>query len=234
MRVWAEISLGRLRANYRKIKARVGPDVAVMGVLKADAYGHGAPEVARVLVEEGAAWLGVASTEEGQQLREAGIAAPVLLLSGYLPGEEEILARHNLVPAVYEAAQVEALETRGLPYHVKVDTGMGRLGFAESEVRFGPHMQGLMTHLACADQPDDPYAREQTDTQIRKFKSLHSSLFTHHSSLWIHLANSAALATRTDCWGNLVRPGPSAVTQNRPVVVTSKPASEGHLITDQE
>lgn len=207
MRVWAEISLSRLRGNYRKIKQRVGPDVSIMGVLKADAYGHGAPDVARVLMAEGAAWLGVAGTEEGQALRTAGITAPIMLLSGYLHGDEDILARHKLVPAVYEAAQLEALEQRALPYHVKVDTGMGRLGFSEKDICFGPHMQGLMTHLACADLPDDPRARQQTDEQITRFKALLPSFFTHHSSLFIHLANSAALATRTDCWGNLVRPG---------------------------
>ncbi len=199
-RCWAEISLSRLRHNYREIRRRVGPDVAVMAVVKAGAYGHGATEVARELAVEGVPWFGVTTVAEARELRASGITQSILLLSGFVPGEEDQLAEHRLVPAVYDAGQVAALEARGLPYHVKVDTGLGRWGFDPSDVVTGPHMEGLLTHLACADQPG---ARQQTDQQIRRFVELRARVTTR----WTHLANSAALATRSDCWGNLVRPG---------------------------
>lgn len=171
-----------------------------MAVVKAGAYGHGATQIARTLAAEGVPWFGVTTVAEARELRAAGITQSILLLSGFVPGEEDQLAEHRLVPAVYDAAQVAVLESRGLPYHVKVDTGLARLGFDANAVVTGPHMEGLLTHLASADQPR---ARQQTDQQIRKFADLRARFSTR----WIHLANSAALATRTDCWGNLVRPG---------------------------
>ena len=164
---WAEVSLSRLRENFRHIRARVGRDVAVMAVVKADAYGHGAPAVARALAEEAAAgaaepWFGVASTEEAIELRRTGITKPIFLLNGFWKGEEEALAEHALVPALHDPAQLDLLEGRGLPFHLKVDTGMGRLGVAERELeqvvariaglRPGSEMmQGLCTQLASAD-----------------------------------------------------------------------------------
>lgn len=198
-RCWVEISLGRLRHNYREICRRVGPDVAVMAVVKAGAYGHGATEVARTLAAEGVPWFGVNTVDEARELRVAGVQQPILLLLGFTNGEEDQLHGYQLTPAVSTAEQVAALEVRGLPYHVKIDTGLGRLGFDPCGVVTGPHMEGLMTHLASADQPDDP----QTTRQISKFAELRARF----STKWVHLANSATLATRTDCWGNLVRPG---------------------------
>jgi alanine racemase len=202
-RTWAEISLPRLRHNYREIRRRVGERAAVMAVVKAGAYGHGAPTVARTLAAEGAEWFGVTTVEEGRELRAAGIAQPILLLSGFAPGEADQVEALRLTPAVYDAQQAGAMESRGLPYHLKVDTGLGRLGFDPAAVVAGPHLEGLLTHLASADQPDDPRARRQTDDQIRRFAELRARI----PARWYHLANSAALATRADCWGNLVRPG---------------------------
>jgi len=206
-RCWVEISLSRLRHNYRQICGRVGPDVAVMAVVKAGAYGHGATEVSVALAAVGVPWFGVNTVEEARELRVAGVQQPILLLLGFTPGEEDALHRYNLTPAVSSAEQVATLEARGLPYHVKVDTGLGRLGFDPRGVIIGPHMKGVLTHLASADQPDDARACQQTDQQIRKFAELRASNPALAAARWTHLANSAALATRTDCWGNLVRPG---------------------------
>src|SRR5258708_5072823 len=105
-RTWADISLTALRHNFHRIRTRVGPGVAVTAVVKADAYGHGAAECARTLAAEGAAWMAVSSTGEGVELRAAGIAQPILLLSGYLPGDEAALAEHALTPMVLDEAQV--------------------------------------------------------------------------------------------------------------------------------
>ena len=214
---WAEVSLKRLRENFRRIRARVGAGVEVMAVVKADAYGHGAPAAARALAEEGAAWFGVCSVEEAIELRSAGITPPIFLLSGFWKGEEETLAEHGLVPAVHDPGQLDLLETKNLSFHLKVDTGMGRLGVAEKDLeqalaritRLGPaRMEGLCTHLASADQPGDAAARQQTDEQLARFRAVQAAVErTGLRPRWVHLANSAALATRRDTWGNLVRPG---------------------------
>lgn len=206
-RYWAEISLSRLRHNYRQIRKRVGDQVAVMAVVKSDAYGHGAVEVARALAGEGAPWFGVSSTRGGAELREAGITQPICVLTGFLPGEEDLLAAHRLTPAIYSADQITRLEARHLPYHVKIDTGMGRLGFGPGAIETGPHMEGVLTHLSSADQPGDPESVRRTEDQIRRFAEARAAVPALGRAPWTHLANSAALATRNDCMGNLVRPG---------------------------
>src|SRR3954462_15220452 len=96
---WAEVSLAALRRNFRLTQEHVGPNVTVCAVVKADAYGHGAVECARAVVEEGATWLGVTSTDEGVRLREAGIKARILLMTGFWRGEEEAVIAHRLTPA---------------------------------------------------------------------------------------------------------------------------------------
>src|SRR4051794_33162467 len=104
-----------------------------MAVVKANAYGHGSVEVAQTLAAEGAAWLGVSGTAEGVELRQAGLSQPILLLSGFLPGDEPALVEQQLTPVVFDIAQIESLEAKKIPYHLKIDTGMGRLGlFRES------------------------------------------------------------------------------------------------------
>ncbi len=221
---WAEVSLARLRENFRRIRARVGAGVEIMAVVKADAYGHGAPAVAQTLATEGVAWLGVGSLDEAIELRQAGILQPIFLLSGFWKGEEEALIEHRLVAAVHDESQVGLLEEwekrdrqECLSYHLKIDTGMGRLGILGDELdrttaRLArlrhARMEGLMTHLASADDPRSERARRQTDEQIERFRRAQAAV--ERAGLkpqWFHLANSAALATRADCWGNLVRPG---------------------------
>src|ERR1041385_9199308 len=131
---WAEINLDALAANFEIVKKHVGPEVNVMAVVKANAYGHGAVECARRLEREGANWFGVALPEEGIELRNARITRPILCLGGFWQGQAELCLRHNLVPVVYRLDMLAAIDRaaadRGIvaDVHLKVDTGMGRLG----------------------------------------------------------------------------------------------------------
>ena len=141
---WAEISLTALRHNFRTIQDYVAPEAAVCCVVKADAYGHGAAECARALEQEGALWFGVSSTDEGVCLRRSGISGRILLMSGFWRGEEEAIVEHDLTAAVWDWNHIELLEEaarkfhRGsghpVPVHLKVDTGMARLGLNTPEV----------------------------------------------------------------------------------------------------
>jgi alanine racemase len=163
----AEIDLGAVRNNLRSIKRAAG-EARVWAVLKADAYGHGAPAVARTLERAGVDGVAVALLEEAIELREAGIRAPILVMGGYYGDAYEEILAHDLVPVVYHASHFEglsrALRSRGsgdrAMVHVKIDTGMSRLGVPVEGLRdllehasAFPQIQidGLMTHLACAD-----------------------------------------------------------------------------------
>ena len=167
----ARIDLDRLAANYDAIHAAAGRPV--MPVVKADAYGHGAVTVARALVEKGAPRLAVAYVEEGVALRQAGIAVPIVVLAGFAPGQAAVLAPYDLTPVVSTPQTLAALiaHARGGARpraHVKVDTGMGRLGFTteafvEAALRLreaGIEVEGAMTHLACADEDAGVTARQ--------------------------------------------------------------------------
>ena len=131
---WAEIDLDNLVQNLRLMKDTVGPDVAIMPALKADAYGHGANVCAPVLEHAGADWFGVALPEEGLMLRDQGISRPILCMGGFWEGQEDLLAARDLTPVVFRLGLLERLDQqakkvgRVLSYHLKVDTGMGRLG----------------------------------------------------------------------------------------------------------
>ena len=216
---WAEVSLARLRANFRAIHALVGPATQILAVVKAEAYGHGAVEVARALGDEGAAWFGVTCASEALPLRRAGLSQPILLLSGFWPGEEDLLFEQRLTPAVFTEEQLGLLEAcarkRGvrLPFHLKVDTGMTRLGIPASELapflarlHACDHLQleGLYTHLASAEEPSLEQTRHQLDSFSCARQQVEQAGF--HPS-YIHLANSAALARCPESWGTMVRPG---------------------------
>jgi len=131
---WAQVSLENLRYNFGVVQRHIGAGVTVCAVVKADAYGHGATECAKALEQEGARWLGVTSLDEAIPLRDAGIRTRILLMTGFWRGEEEEIIRLQLTPTVWEPGQVELLEKAAarlsakLPVHLKVDTGMGRLG----------------------------------------------------------------------------------------------------------
>ena len=217
---WAEVSLGNLRYNFGVVQRHLGPGVTVCAVVKADAYGHGATECARSLEEEGARWLGVTSLDEAIPLRDAGIQVRILLLTGFWRGEEEEIIRLRLTPTVWEPGQVELLEkaAAGLgipkhPVHLKVDTGMGRLGVAPedlpgvvSALKSSPHLmlEGLSTHLASSEVLDAPSVGEQ----LRSFEEAKGVL--RNAGLepaLVHVANTGAVISRRETWHNMARPG---------------------------
>jgi alanine racemase len=217
---WAEIDLNNLAANFNQIKQRVGPSARVMAVVKANAYGHGAVECARRFAEEGADWFGVALPEEGMELRDAGITQPLLCLAGYWPGQAAACIQHRLTAVVYRLDMIEALDHAAndagvvADIHVKVDTGMGRLGvrfdqlseFLASLKQFrNVRIDGIMTHLAAAD---DVACQPLTLDQIQRFEDA-EVVFREHGfqPTFLHLANSAGIFGHRKAWGNLVRPG---------------------------
>ena len=216
----AEISLESLRHNFRVVRELAGPGVSVMGVVKANAYGHGAVAVARALVDEGAEWLGVALPEEGVALREAGITAPVLCLGGFWDGQEALVLDYGLTPAISRLDRLEGLDAEAArrkttaAFHLKVDTGMGRLGvpapdleaFVAATARMRHvECEGLMTHLSSADTPAlDDFTREQ----IARYHDALDLVGRHGiEPRWRHLASGAAAHAFPEARGNLVRPG---------------------------
>ena len=220
---WAEISLTALRHNFRTIQDYVAPEAAVCCVVKADAYGHGAVECARALEREGALWFGVSSTDEGVCLRRSGISGRILLMSGFWRGEEEAIVEHDLTAAVWDWNHIELLEEaarkfhRGsghpVPVHLKVDTGMARLGLTTAELgsfaevlKNAEHvtLEGMFTHFASAEVLDAP----DTEAQIARFEHAVHAIREHGlAPPYLHLANSAAIVTRSNSWKNMVRPG---------------------------
>lgn len=217
---WAEIDLDALSANFHLVKERVGPDVSVMAVVKANAYGHGAIECARRLESEGADWFGVALPEEGIDLRNAEIAKPILCLAGFWNEQARACLLHQLVPVVYGLDMIEAIDRaageRGTvaDVHVKIDTGMGRLGvrfdelseFAEALKKFqNIRVDGLITHFAAADEPS---CGPLTKDQIQRFENAVAAFRQYgFNPTYRHLSNSAAVFAQPTAWGNMVRPG---------------------------
>ncbi len=212
-RAEARVDLGRLRRNYRAVAAVAARPV--MPVVKADAYGHGAARIARELEALGAPMLAVAYPEEGVLLRRAGVRIPILVIAGCRPGEASLFVAEQLTPAVSSPATLDGavLAARlrpGLAVHLKVDTGMSRLGFpaeaathvADRLAEVGIELDGLMTHLACADE--DAAA---TAAQLDRFDRVLSDLAGRgHRPRWVHAANSAGLACLRPSH-TLVRPG---------------------------
>jgi alanine racemase len=214
-----EVDTAALAHNLREVRRRVGPQVRIQAVVKADAYGHGAVPSARAFVEAGADWLGVALVEEGVELRRAGLLVPICVLSGLAsPDDARAVVSHRLTPIVYRPDHLDAIsaaaKNAGLaryPVHFKVDTGMGRWGALPGEVApfldaLARHpeldLEGFATHFASAD--GDPDA---TLAQVRLFADVDASLQNRGFSPRIrHLANSAGLAL-ADAHADMVRPG---------------------------
>jgi len=219
---WAEIDLDALAHNFHVIRNHVGPDVKVLAAVKADAYGHGAVQCARRLQQEGADWFGVALPEEGIGLRTNRITKPILCLGGFWQGQEAVVLEHNLTPVVFRIDMLDSINRAArnadvvVNVHVKVDSGMGRLGvqddalpeFCEALSRFANiRVDGLMTHLASADSVEH---EEFTKEQIRRFQ-VAVDLFRSRGIVpsYIHAANSAATFAYEASWGNMVRVGGS-------------------------
>jgi alanine racemase len=217
---WAQVSLENLRYNFGVVQRHIGAGITVCAVVKADAYGHGATECARALEEEGARWLGVTSLDEAIPLRDAGIRTRILLMTGFWRGEEEEIIRLQLTPTVWEPGQVELLEKAAaglglprLPVHLKVDTGMGRLGVDPedlyqvcSALKSSQHLllEGLSTHLASSEVLDAPSVNDQ----LQKFEQVRSLLRNEgFDPPLVHVANTGAVISKRESWNTMVRPG---------------------------
>ncbi len=200
--VRATIRLDHLRHNVRTLQRTAS--APLMGIVKADGYGHGAVRVARVLHEEGVRHFAVARISEGIELREAGLRVPILVLGAPLSHHLDAYARHNLDVTVASTAVADAIRAAAcssLRVHVKVDTGMGRIGLSPDEaprvvnqLRQAPGVEliGLWTHLATADADDTAFAHEQLD----RFEAVRRQL--NDVAACVHVANSSALRTVPD------------------------------------
>jgi alanine racemase len=216
---WAEVDLDAIAHNTRLLRACAGNGCELMVAVKANAYGHGAIPVSWAALAGGASWLAVCRTEEGIQLRQAGIEAPILLLSYTLPGESSAIVHWDLTPTVNSKPQARALseaataQGKALPVHVKVDTGMSRYGLMSDEVLAfvcflhglpGLALEGLYTHFAVADLPDKAFTFEQFGAFQAVVDALEASGFCFPLK---HVSNSAATIDLPEMALDLVRCG---------------------------
>ncbi|MCB1024040.1 MAG: alanine racemase, partial [Acidobacteria bacterium] len=209
-----------LAFNFHSVKKFIGGGVRYMGIVKADAYGHGAVDCARRLEREGIDWFGVALPKEGVELRKAGIRKRILCLGGFWKGQEKELLNYNLTPVIYQLEQAryfnDAAKERNstAEIHVKVDTGMNRIGvrhdaiadFAANLRKFeNLHLEGLMTHFAAAD---DLKETGFTDLQIARFgEAVESFEKNGFNPIYKDMANSPASVAHPGSHGNMVRLG---------------------------
>lgn len=228
-RTWAVIDLDALRSNYQILRRHIGTDVRFLGVVKADAYGHGAVQVARVLQTAGADYLAVSSADEAEELRVGGITMPILIL-GHTPKEQvERLIRYGITQAVTCKAKAleyseEAVRCGGtLKVHIKVDTGMSRLGYLVSGEHFasgvegiceacclpGLEAEGIFTHFAVSDEPEKEESRRYTQEQFRLFTSVIEAVEQKWGRRFAlrHCANTGAVAYWPEMLLDMVRPG---------------------------
>jgi alanine racemase len=214
------VDLDALAANFLASKDYIGRDIRYMAVVKADAYGHGAVACARRLEAEGVDWFGIAIPEEGVELRDAGITAPILCLGLFWAGQEELIVENRLTPVIFDEAEALRLnEFAGrrdetLDIHVKIDTGMGRLGSRfETVIDLAKTLKslrnlkvnGLMTHFASAEAPEE---NDFTNKQIDRFEECRRAFAeAGHEPAWIDLANSPGAIRHPRSRPNLVRLG---------------------------
>ena len=213
------IDLDALCWNYRQVRAKVGSGVKILSMVKANAYGHGARRIAEVLAAEGCDAFGVATLEEGLELREAGIGAPILVVGGTYPEQLNLLKENKLTPVVHDAESLarldDAARKRGLAFkvHLKIDTGMGRIGFLSADFASwlpllkqlrALEIEGVFSHFSHADNVAGDYTRHQVGIFYDLVKRLRTEGI---SPALVHIANSAATITLPDAYFNMVRPG---------------------------
>lgn len=215
---WAEISLSKLRSNLQRIRELAGPR-KVMAVVKADAYGHGAVRVSTTLADCGVDWFGVATVEEALELRAAGVKQPILLLGGLYMSDPAHLIEYNLTPSISSTMRLDTYAEcarrygRPIEFHLKIDSGLGRLGLPRDRVPAfvehyreleGLQMKGFFTHLASAED----LVAAQTEEQGERFEAGLAQLRgLQIEPQWIHVSNSAALLTGRKFSENLIRVG---------------------------
>jgi alanine racemase len=219
--VWAEISLQAIGRNLRRIRRHIGPKPQILAVVKSNAYGLGAVPVAKALEKAGAERFGVTCANEGVELRESGIRKPILVLTGFWPGEEKRFIANRLTPSVTRLEDVRSLERAAksarvksrLRFHLKINTGMNRLGLLPSELdAFASaladcrhiELEGTFTHFASAED----FSARQTDEQEQTFRKCLDLLRALGVSPGVvHMANSGAICARPSTWADMVRPG---------------------------
>jgi alanine racemase len=201
---WIEVDADRLTANFRAIQTEVGPTTTILAVVKANAYGHGAETCAPILVRAGATWLGVTCADEGARIRQTldvqGLDADILIMSGFLPGDVELIHQHRLTPVVWTAEHVRWLAPYpGARVHVEVDTGMGRQGVApgaELEAILGQLTaaglvpDGIFTHFCSSEVAGAAITADQQARFAAIVPALHA---LRQRPTWIHAANSSAI-----------------------------------------
>lgn len=212
----AYIDSSALTNNFNLIKNAVGDKVKVISVVKANAYGHGAVQVSGILEKAGTDFFAVAISEEGVQLRVAGIKKPILLLGGIFPEQINEIINNDLIPVVYDMENLNTLSKaavkmkKKIRFHLKVDTGMGRLGLKVGDALKllekigdfkGLKMEGILSHFATSDGPDFEYVKYQ----FKKFNEVTKK--TKDNYILKHMANSAAIFLNKDFHFNAVRPG---------------------------
>lgn len=219
--VWAEISLEAILQNLRVIRKHVGLQRKILAVVKSNAYGLGAVPISKALQKAGTEWFGVTCANEGIELREAGIRKRILILTGFWPGEEKRLIKNNLTPAVFRVDDLPHLERSAkavggkarVPFHLKINTGMNRLGISPDEIEAFARalaeckhirLEGTFTHFASAED----FTAQQTDDQERIFLACLARMRELGVPPGIvHMANSGAICARNSTWADMVRPG---------------------------
>jgi alanine racemase len=231
--VWAEVSVPALVANLRAIRKHINPASEnlrtprkVLAVVKGNAYGHGAAAAAKVLEKAGADWFGVTCSEEGIEVRTAGVKKPILVMTGFWPGEEHRIVEHRLTPAITRCDQLPLLDraaarcrrsAKPADFHLKIDSGMNRLGIPPSDIDCFARqlakckhvrLSGVFTHFASSEIFAPAQHGDQTPEQEKVFyKSIKRLRALGIDCGIIHLANSAAIASRPETWADMVRPG---------------------------
>ncbi|TFG65311.1 MAG: alanine racemase [Spirochaetales bacterium] len=219
MRVRAVIHLDNLRHNVSLIRSIIGPDVKICAAVKADAYGHGAVRTAQVLLEAGVSCLGVAGAEEAIELREAGIQCPILVYSLPVPEDIDVIARYRLSTAVADKALAEMIDRAGkslrirIPVHLKIDSGMGRIGCRPEEApdlaaliagSEGLSLEGSFTHFPISDAADTAVTENQNALFARTLESMRARGIKPGI---VHAANSGAILSLPAARHDMVRPG---------------------------
>jgi alanine racemase len=230
--VWADVSLSALAHNLHAIRDFVNPKSGkraaprkVLCIVKGNGYGHGGPQVSKALERAGADWFGVTGAAEGEQLRKAGVRKPILALTSFWAGEEAQLLRNRISPAIIRCEQLAALDSaavrrklgkHSVGFHLKIDTGMNRLGIAPSDIECFARqyekssrlkLEGVFTHFASSEVFDGPVASQNRCQEENFHKAVERLRALGIDPGLIHLANSAAIASRPETWADMVRPG---------------------------
>ena len=213
------IDLGALSHNFFEIRRLAGPDNRILAIIKSDAYGHGMIPVARKLESAGVDYIGIFELDEALDLRKAGCTAPILIMMGITADEVSAVVQHELTPAIFQQDIAEMLSRASLekgkatPVHVKVDTGMTRLGVPSSEVAGflrsisslkGLHLEGIFSHFAVSQEPHHPFTGQQTRAFLQAVEESRQLGVCGDA---VHIANSGALLEKEGLHFGMIRPG---------------------------